>query len=247
MLRAVSLFVVLLLACAAGAWWWVVERPLSLPTSPYTLSIKPGMTLRGAARELTRACVIPGEWSLVGLARVTGADRKMKAGSYEFTAGTTLAQLLSKLSQGEVLQTSFTIVEGWTFADLKDALRERDDVSQTVLDLSESDLLRRIGAKETRAEGLFLPETYFFASGDTDVALLARAYRSMQERLSAGWNARAPELPLASPYDALILASIVEKETGRPADRPLVASVFINRLKQGMRLQTDPTVIYGLG
>jgi len=247
MLRRVSLLILLLLTCAAGAWWWIVQRPLQLPSPPYTLSIKPGTSLRGAARELTRAGVIPGEWVLVGLARFTGADRNMKAGSYEFAAGTTLAQLLAKLSQGDVLQTSFTIVEGWTFAELKDALRQRDDVSKTAIDLNESELMRRIGAAERQAEGLFLPETYFFAAGDTDLALLTRAYRMMHDRVATAWAARAPDLPLATPYEAVILASLVEKETGRPADRPLVASVFINRLKQGMRLQTDPTVIYGLG
>jgi UPF0755 protein len=155
--------------------------------------------------------------------------------------------LLAKLSQGDAAQMSLTIVEGWTVRDLREALRADAEITQTASDVADPDLMRALGATETQAEGWFFPDTYFFSSGASDVSILARAYRTMQQRLNAAWAARASGLPFTSPQEALVLASIVEKETGRGADRPLIASVLINRLQRGMRLQADPTVIYGLG
>jgi UPF0755 protein len=140
-----------------------------------------------------------------------------------------------------------TIVEGTTFADLRRALRANAKITQAVSDLPDAELLARVGASETHPEGLFFPDTYFLATGSSDLALLTRAYRSMRERLAAAWAKRAPDLPLTTPYEALILASIIEKETGSASDRPLIASVLVNRLRRGMRLQTDPAVIYGMG
>jgi UPF0755 protein len=140
-----------------------------------------------------------------------------------------------------------TIVEGTTFAEVRRALRESPDVRHDVADLSDAELLKRLGASEPSGEGILFPDTYFLATGSSDLALLRRAYQSLHARLDAAWERRAPDLPFATPYDALILASIVEKETANPGDRPLIASVFVNRLKRGMRLQTDPTVIYGMG
>ena len=246
-MRFIAWIVVIAAAAAGASYWWASASPLPLPKSPFAFSVKPGASLRAVAHDLTAAGVLPADWTLVGLARLKGADRAIKAGSYEIAGGTTLLGLLGKLTQGDVTQTSFTIVEGWSFRDLKAALRNDPDVAKTVVDLSDAELMNKIGALETNPEGFFSPDTYFFAAGSTDAALLARAYRTMQERLASAWTARAPELPFSSPYQALILASIVEKETGRPQDRPLVAAVFVNRLKQGMRLQTDPSVIYGLG
>jgi UPF0755 protein len=146
-----------------------------------------------------------------------------------------------------VTEKAITIVEGTTFAQLRRALRDNQDVAHRVVDLPDAELLARIGATEPAPEGLFFPDTYYFAAGSSDAALLKRAYRALHQRLDAAWQHRAPNLPLASPYEALILASLVEKETGRAEDRPLVASVFVNRLARGMRLQTDPAVIYGMG
>lgn len=246
-MRRVAWILLAVIIGAGAGYWWVVERPLPLPQSPYAFAVHPGSTLRAVARELTAAGVLPAAWTLVGLARLEGSDRTIKAGSYEIAGGTTLAGLLAKLTQGDVTQTSLTIVEGWSFRDLREALRNSPVVAKSVIELPDAELMKRIGATETNPEGLFFPDTYFFAVGSTDAALLARAYRTMQERLASAWAARAPELPLASAYEALILASIVEKETGRATDRPLIAAVFINRLRHGMRLQTDPTVIYGLG
>ncbi|MGI8895320.1 MAG: endolytic transglycosylase MltG, partial [Casimicrobiaceae bacterium] len=199
------------------------------------------------ARELEASGVVNYAAPLIVLARVQGVDRAIKAGSYEFETGTTLPQLLAKLTQGDVTQTSFAIIEGSTFTDLKRALKANADVKNTVLDLPDAQLLAQLSVPEASPEGLFFPDTYYFAVGATDVALLRRAYKAMDERLAATWEKRSGGLPLASKYEALVLASIVEKETGRGADRPLIASVFVNRLAKGMRLQTDPTVIYGLG
>jgi UPF0755 protein len=241
-----ALLVLALLACAA-AYWWVTRQPLPLPEQPFGLTVRSGATLRAVAHELTGAGVLPADWTLVALGRLEGVDRNIKAGNYEVPAGTTLAGLLAKLTQGDVTQTSFIIVEGWSLRDLRAALRGEADVARSVADLPDAELMRAIGANQAQAEGWFFPDTYFFAAGASDASLLKRAYRTMQERLNAAWAVRAPGLPLQSSYEALILASIVEKETGRAADRPLIASVLLNRLQQGMRLQADPTVIYGLG
>jgi UPF0755 protein len=199
------------------------------------------------ARELADAGVLTRDWPLIALARLEGVDRAIKAGSYEIAAGVTLPALLAKLTQGDVTQIALTIVEGSTFAELKAQIAANPAITKSALDLPDAELMRRIGAPGTRPEGWFFPETYFFAAGSTDTAVLARAYRLMQSRLDAAWERRDPDTPLKDPYEALILASIIEKETGRGDDRPLVGSVFANRLKSGMRLQTDPTVIYGLG
>ncbi|HEY5365852.1 MAG TPA: endolytic transglycosylase MltG [Casimicrobiaceae bacterium] len=232
---------------AAGAFGWrELSRPLPLPSSPYDFDVRSGATLASVARELTAAGVLPRPAWLTVYARLTGVDRTIKAGSYEIASGVTLRHLLAKLTQGDVTQSSITIVEGATFAQMKEVLRANAGIRDTLLDLPDAELLARLGIAGEHAEGLFFPDTYFFARNATDASVLKRAARMLDARLAAGWTARAADLPLATPYDALILASIVEKETGRAADRPLVASVFINRLRLGMPLQTDPTVIYGM-
>ena len=242
------LIVVLALgAAAAVAASWYFSRPLPLPRTPYDFTIGGGSTLSSIARRLTADGVLPHPMPLIALARWQGVDRAIKAGSYEIEAGTTLSQLLARLTQGDVTQTSITIIEGQTFADLKAALRAHRGINAQVVALPDAELIARLGIEAPHPEGQFFPDTYFFAAGSSDLAVLKRAQRSLQTRLAAAWEKRAPGLPLATPYEALILASIVEKETGRAADRPLIASVFINRLRQRMRLQTDPTVIYGLG
>jgi UPF0755 protein len=185
--------------------------------------------------------------ALVALARWQGVDRAIKAGNYELHSGITLPQLLSKLTQGDVTQTSLTVVEGATFADFVKTLRDSRDVTRSLVDLPDAELLAKLAIDAPHPEGQFFPDTYFFAAGTSDAALLKRAHRLLAERLAAAWDKRAPNVPLATPYEALILASVVEKETGRAVDRPLVASVFVNRLRKGMRLQSDPTVIYGMG
>ena len=247
MLRRLAWVLACLLVVAAAVYAWATWHALPLPQAPYAFDVKPGATLRSVAHELSATGVIPADWVLVALARATGVDRNIKAGNYEIASGTTLAGLLAKLTQGDATQSAFTIVEGWTLRDVREALKADGGIRIVVSDLPDAELMRRIGAAESQAEGLFFPDTYYFAKGTTDASLLSRAYKLMQQRLAAAWMQRAPDLPLTSPYQALTLASIVEKETGRAADRPLIAAVFINRLKQGMRLQTDPAVVYGIG
>jgi UPF0755 protein len=242
--------VILVLAGGVAAAWIarsVYTEPLPLPRSPYDFEVRAGASLSGVARSLRDVGILPHPLALTALARIKSVDRSIKAGSYEIEAGITLPRLLEKLTQGDVTQTAITIVEGTTFSEMRRTLRDSEHVKHETADLPDAELLARIGASEAHPEGLFFPDTYFFARGSSDVALLKRAYRALHARLDAAWSNRAPDLPFANPYEALILASIVEKETGRAPDRPLIASVFVNRLKRGMRLQTDPSVIYGLG
>ncbi len=234
-------------AAIAGAVGWWIHQPLPLPTSPFAFDVKPGTSLRSVAGELAAAGVLPLVFPLVALARYRGADRSIKAGNYEIATGITLPELLDKLTQGDVTQTALTVIEGSTFAELAAALKSNPAIVKTVLGLPEAELARRVGLAGASVEGWFFPDTYFFAAGSPDLALLVRAHRLMRQRLDAAWERRAPDTPLKDPYAALILASIVEKETARAADRPLIASVFVNRLRIGMPLQSDPTVIYGLG
>ena len=248
--RLAGLFILLLIVAATGvallanAWY---RKPLPLPASPFDFEVRTGASLASVARNLHDAGVIPHALALTLLARATKVDRAIKAGSYEIDAGITLPELLAKLTEGDVTQSMVTIVEGSTFAELKRALRDNPDIARQVADLPDAELLARLGATESTPEGLFFPDTYYFASGSSDLTVLRRAYRALHDRLAAAWSRRAADLPIASPYEALILASIVEKETADAKDRPLIASVFVNRLKRGMRLQTDPTVIYGIG
>lgn len=248
--RLAGFFILLLIVAATGvtllanAWY---RKPLPLPASPFDFEVRTGASLASVARNLHDAGVIPHASALTLLARATKVDRVIKAGSYEIDAGITLPELLAKLTEGDVTQSMVTIVEGSTFAELKQSLRDNPGIARQVADLPDAELLARLGATESAPEGLFFPDTYYFASGSSDLTVLKRAYRALHDRLAAAWSRRAADLPIASPYQALILASIVEKETADAKDRPLIASVFVNRLKRGMRLQTDPTVIYGIG
>jgi UPF0755 protein len=233
-------------AVAAAVQWWILQ-PLALPASPFAFDVRSGASLKSLAHDLAAAGVLRAEFPLVILARLKGADRAIKAGNYEIAEGITLPVLLAKLTQGDVTQAGLTVVEGATFAEFAAVIAANPAIVRTVLGLPEAELARRIGIPGASLEGWFFPDTYFFAAGSPDFALLSRAHRLMRARLDTAWAKRAEGLPLRDPYDALILASIVEKETGRAADRPLIASVFVNRLRLGMRLQSDPTVIYGLG
>jgi len=243
----VALLLVAALAAAAAIGFALYRKPLALPNTPFDFEVRAGASLASVARSLQAAGVLPHAFALTALARVMHVDRAIKAGSYEIEQGITLPELLAKLTQGDVTQTAITIVEGTTFEQLKRALDENPDVAHQSEGLSDAELLARLGAAEPAPEGLFFPDTYYFAAGTSDIAVLKRAYRALHARLDAAWSRRAADLTLASPYEALILASLVEKETGRAEDRPLIASVFINRLARGMRLQTDPAVIYGIG
>ncbi|EXI82201.1 MAG: putative aminodeoxychorismate lyase [Candidatus Accumulibacter appositus] len=235
---------VLLLTAAAA---WIVLAPVALKGEQVDFTIVPGSSMRVAARELAAAGVELEPWVLILLGKLMRVDTSIKAGSYEILAGITPLELLKKLTRGDVTQAEVAFIEGWTFRQMRERIDAHPDLRHDTQDLPEAEIMRLIGAPEEVAEGLFFPDTYFFAKRSSDVDLLARAYRSMQQHLARAWQERAAELPYEEPYQALIMASIVEKETGRADDRPLVAGVFVNRLRQGMLLQTDPTVIYGIG
>jgi UPF0755 protein len=232
---------------AAGWLAYFALTPIDVPAAAGELAVKPGRSARAVARDLVSVGVLAEPWSFVTLARVLRQDNAMKAGSYELPARITPYRLLEMVARGEVSQAQITFIEGWTFAQMRAALAQHPSVVHDSAALGDAQILQAIGASETTAEGLFFPDTYYFSPGTRELKVLARAYRTMRERMDALWRARAPGLPYASPYEALTMASIVEKETGLEADRKMIAAVFVNRLKRGMRLQTDPTVIYGLG
>ena len=236
---------VVALFCSAFAWYATIE--LATAPLPLQFDLKPGSSLRAAAQEMERAGVLREPERFVLMGRLLGEARNIKAGNYEVSEPVTPYRLLQKIVLGEVTQASVTFVEGSTFRQMRWALDEHPDVAHATRGLTDEEILQRLGIEEASPEGLFFPDTYHFARGNSDLRVLRRAHRLMQSHLEAQWAARAPELPLATPYEALILASIVEKETGREEERPLVAAVFVNRLRKGMLLQADPTVIYGLG
>lgn len=243
--RLVLLFFVLC-ALVAGLAAWSMQRPLAL-AAPVEFVVERGDTLRDAARAMSAAGLTVDPRVLYWTARLAGRADRIVAGGYEATDGVTPWELLGKLNRGEVAHSELLLVEGWNFRQLRAAIEAHAHLRQDTAGLDESELLSKIGAAETHPEGLFFPDTYRFARRSDASALFRAAYDAMQRNLAEAWAARDPAVPLASPYEALILASIVEKETGRPEDRGLVASVFVNRLRIGMRLQTDPTVIYGYG
>ena len=240
--RVAAVLMLLGIAAVAGYLWYA--PPLAAPVPLY---IKPGASVRAVARELRDKGVIVAAEPLVWLMRLSRKDISIKAGSYEFETPARPLAVLSILTAGDGTQIALTIVEGWTFEQMRAAVAGTAEIQHTLDQLPQPEALKRIGVVEAHSEGLFFPDTYHFAPGSNDVALYRRAYRALQERLLAGWQARDPDLPYASPYEALIMASIVEKETGRGRDRAQIASVFVNRLRLGMKLQTDPTVIYGMG
>jgi UPF0755 protein len=243
------MFALLLLAAAgAAAWaWHLYERALPMGAARVEFRIAPGASARMIARQLQAAGVKVDETVFVIAARLAKATQSLRAGRYELLRGSNLRQLLDKLRTGETLRERMTVVEGWTLRDLRAAFAAQPDLKQDSAVLSERQLLQAIGATETHLEGLFAPDTYVFDAGSSDLEILRQAYRSQIATLQRAWDSRAPGLPYASPYQALIMASIVEKETGHPAERGRIAGVFVNRLQRGMLLQTDPTVIYGLG
>lgn len=229
-------------------WFYLhVHSNITLPTTPYEFSIRPGSNLKQVSQQLVDAGVIPSKWPLILLARYLNHESAIKAGDYQLTDNLSQRALLEYLIKGNAKQNEIKFIEGWTFAQLRKVLNEHPAIENNTAGLSDQQILQRIGASEAVAEGLFFPDTYYFIKGSSDIDILQRAYQTMQNHLRTNWASRMESLPLTTPYEALILASIIEKETGVENDRAEIAGVFINRLRKGMRLQTDPTIIYGLG
>ena len=222
-------------------------RPVELGADTVQFTIYSGNTLRQVAQRLADAGYIADPLMFIVLARLGGDAAHIKAGEYRLDASQTPQDLLQLFRKGDTVLYSFTIIEGWTFQQLLQAISADPVIIKTLQDDDTRAIMAQISDADEHPEGLFLPDTYHFPRGTTDISFLQRAYQSMQRLLRAEWELRQKDLPLSSAYDALILASIVEKETGAAFERPLISAAFIQRLNRNMRLQTDPTIIYGLG
>jgi len=237
------------LVLGAGAWWLHSPITLLLPAGSEVLDleIEPGMRAAQVA-ELVVASGANVNVQLLQLwFRVSGQARQIKAGSYEITPGATPRSLLSMVVRGDQSLKSITLVEGWSFAQVRAALQKAELLAPDSIALQPEMIMEKLGKAGIHPEGRFFPDTYSYAKGSSDLSVLKRAAKAMDKRLDAAWALRSADTPLKSPNDALVLASIVEKETGKPSDRAQIAGVFTNRLRINMKLQTDPTVIYGLG
>ncbi|WP_343067002.1 endolytic transglycosylase MltG [Hydrogenophaga aromaticivorans] len=242
----------LAIGLVTGAAWWWLHEPLMLPAdasaqTPVELNIQPGSSARVVAQAVTSAGVRVPTVLLYAWFRASGQGRSIKAGVYEVKPGATPRSLLDQLVRGEQALRSLTLVEGWNVREVLAAVRASPDLNQDIDGLGMADIMARIGYAGRHPEGRFFPDTYRMVKHATASSVLRQAAQAMDQRLAEAWAQRAPDSPLRSPEEALILASIVEKETGAEVDRSMVAGVFSNRLRIGMRLQTDPTVIYGLG
>ncbi len=242
--RLITTVGALLLALTAYELWYWTH---GLTTGSETYYFKPGTKLRTVAEELKRRGALAETRSFVWGATLAGQGRKLKAGEYRFVDGISTRALLAKMIAGKVVEYPLRFVEGWTFAQLRQVMQEAPKLTQTFAGLPDREIMARLGQPGLHPEGRFYPDTYNYTAEQTDYAILAKAFDKMRERLAREWEGREDGLPFRTLDEALILASIVEKETGRAEERPLIAGVFINRLRKGMKLQTDPTVIYGMG
>lgn len=224
-------------------WFW--HQPLNPGADTYVL--KPGTTLKSLARQLHERHVLREPYTLTWIGYVTGRSRHLKAGEYQFQPGITAGELLDQVVAGRVIEYPLVLVEGWNFRQVLKTLESAPKLTRSLEGLGFAEIMTRIGHPGVHPEGRFFPDTYYYSAGHTDIQLLGRAYEKMQALLKEQWANRDPDLPLKSMEEALVLASIVEKETGRVEERKLIAGVFVNRLRKGIRLQSDPTTIYGLG
>lgn len=248
MRRLVALLVlVVLLVIAGSAYWRGFLAPVVTGTRAVDVEVTPGAPLRQVAAELHAQGVLPQPFELVWLARLRGDTHSLRAGEYLVPPGTSVAGLLDLLKSGKVVLHSLTLVDGWTFKQVMQAVDSDPALSHTLVGKDTAAVMAALGHPGEAPEGRFYPDTYQFPKGTSDVAFLQRAYRDLQSHLESAWQKRAPGLPYRTPYEALILASIVEKETAQPKERGEIAGVFVRRLEKGMRLQSDPTVIFGLG
>jgi UPF0755 protein len=246
-LRRLAVLAVLGLLAVGGYGAWYAMTPVRAAVLPVEFEIPAGIGLRGTVRRLEQVGIEVGRKRFEALARLLGTTQDIKAGYYRFSVPMTPREILEKLERGDVVQSEVVLVEGWTFAQFRAALEASHALRHDSRGLADGEILARIGATERHPEGLFFPDTYLFARGSSDLAVLRRAYRVMREHLEREWAQRTPDAPFKTPYEALIMASIVEKETGRAAEREQIAGVLVNRLRVRMALQADPTVIYGLG
>jgi UPF0755 protein len=238
--------VIVSVAAASGFAWWT-KQALPVPGAPIEFSINPGSGVAASAQQMAAAGVPVNPTLFVLLARLTGDAGRIKAGSYELKPNTSPRGLLSQLVRGEFAQEAVTIIEGWSFKQMRQAISSHTRLKHDTVKLTDAELMAKISTEYKDPEGLFFPDTYLFAKGSSEIEIYRRAHQAMLAHLNEAWDKRSKELPYKTPYEALIMASIVEKETGQKSERTMIAGVFVNRLRTGMLLQTDPTVIYGMG
>lgn len=247
------LALIIVLAVIAGGWLWIdyqryLSSELALPdNSPLIFEIKPGASFRSVVNNLVKQGVIDKPRYILLDARLSGNSTRIHVGEYRIQPGMTVSEFLEMLYRGEVIQYSLTLVEGWNFDQMLAAIQAVPELDHRLGDLSDTAIMEAIGHPGEHPEGRFMPDTYRYTRGMSDIEILKRAYAAMSDYLDEQWAKRDEGLPYDKPYDALIMASIVEKETGVAAERQTIAGVFVLRLQKGMRLQTDPTVIYGMG
>jgi UPF0755 protein len=242
-----AVIALLVLLCVAATIYWS-RQPILVEGKPIEFTVKSGSGVRATAQQMVDAGVPINPMLFTLLVRATGQGGKLKAGQYELKPGVSPLRLMDKIVRGEIAQESVTIIEGWTFRQMRQTLAAHPALRHDAQQLSEAELLTKIGVTEFKqAEGLFFPDTYLFAKGSSELLVYRQAHTALMKRLNEQWAKRDPALPYRSPYEALIMASIVEKETGQKSERGMIAGVFVNRLRIGMLLQTDPTVIYGMG
>ena len=250
MIRRIKNWIIFSMIVSLGLFAWLAYyaiSPLKLQPNSQEITIQPKSGLRSIANQLVKQGVLNEPWRFIIIARLLNKQSYLQAGSYTLNKNVSPYQLLLSLNHGKTTQGSITFIEGRTFAQMQEKIIKNDAIKQTLTGLSESEMLKLMGSDYSVAEGLFFPDTFYFDRNTTDTVILKRSYDSMQSKLAKAWQGRDANLPYKNSYQALIMASIIEKETGKAAERPMIAGVFINRLRMGMRLQTDPTVIYGMG
>ncbi|AAO90046.1 endolytic transglycosylase MltG [Coxiella burnetii] len=253
--KKIILFIGAIVVMILGMWFAIVwHRFIHTPLQSdkaiqqvSTIKVPPGTGIHYLAKSLHEQGLLQNPQFFIWLARLKGDAPLLKAGEYEITPTMTPLELLRNVVAGKVKQRSITFIEGWTFREMKQTLEENPYIHHTIDRLSDQKILAKLGCTNLRPEGLFFPDTYSFTWGDNDIKILRQAYQRMQTILNEAWQQRADNLPYKNPYQALILASLVEKETALPKERPKIAGVILRRLKKGMPLQVDPTVLYGLG
>ncbi len=236
---------ILVFIAVGGYLSWAWYRPLNPGTETYV--VKSGTPLRAFARQLHQRNVVTEPYSITWVGYLMGRSRQLKAGEYRFRVGITMAELLDQVVAGRVIEYPLVFLEGWNFRQIMKAVESAPKLEHTLANLSASEIMARIGHPGVHPEGRFFPDTYYYSMGHSDAQILGRAFEKMRMLLNEEWNGRVENLPLKNADQALALASIIEKETGKPEERALIAGVFVNRLRKGMRLQSDPTIIYGIG
>ena len=254
MLKAIKKLLLLgFLACLIGisivTYQLIQFQQSRIEVTPETevFLIKSGTSITRIAQQLTKQKIIDDPWLFILMAKLKGVETRVRAGEYQIDSNQTAEDLLNTFTKGSAIQYSLTIIEGWTFRQMLAAIEQNAVLENTLSGKSDQQIMEALGYPGQHPEGLFFPDTYRFPKGTRDIDFLQRAYQVMQNHLQREWNQRAEGLPLTSSYEALILASIIEKETGAGFERPLISGVFTRRLHKKMRLQTDPTIIYGLG